>query len=294
LNTPVRFQDGILRRAIDLFLFSSLFIAVCALGMIYQTYFLFVVTPYPQFIFFVFFATLCSYNFHWYLTPAFYGGSYKANWSVRHKRLHLFILITSIAGCIWFGIYLLDKWPWLIATAFINFLYSAPKIPFKPFIWLRKIAVGKTIFLSLVWTHCTVILPLVLADAVWSKEHFLFTVNRFFLIYAICILFDFRDREQDKRDGVKSMITHLPEKGVDAVFLISLGIFFITGMLLHSMNISLLDWIALLIPGIILLLVYKHSKRDTSDYYYYFFLDGLMMFSALLIFIIHFCLHLSE
>jgi hypothetical protein len=120
----------------------------------------------------------------------------------------------------------LHQWEWLLATAFITFLYSAPKIPFPPFNHLKKIAVGKTIFLSLVWTHTTAILPLVLSNVHWQDQHFLFVINRFFLIYPICILFDYRDREEDKREGIKSMITHFSEKGIKALFYSSLLIFF--------------------------------------------------------------------
>jgi hypothetical protein len=39
------------------------------------------------------------------------------------------------------------------STAFITFLYSAPKVPYQIFGWLKKIAIGKTIFLAFAWTH---------------------------------------------------------------------------------------------------------------------------------------------
>lgn len=282
-----------LKKAADFFLFSSLFIALCAISMVHQTYYLFHLPTYPAFIWFVFFGALCSYNFHWYLTPGLYGGSYRTNWSVRNKNLHLVLFAIGFIGCAWYCIQLLQHWRWLLATAFITFLYSAPKIPFKLFAHLKKIAVGKTIFLSLVWTHITAILPLLLQNIQWQDEHFIFAINRYFLIYPVCILFDYRDREEDRKEGIKSMITLFPEKGINILFYSCLSIFVITTVALYLAGMPLFYCIALFLPGLIVALVYQYSKKTTSDYYYYFFLDGLMMFSAVLLYIFS-LLHLTE
>ena len=280
------FQRGII--ILDIFLFSSLFIALCAVCMVYQTYYLFHQPDYNHFIWFAFFGTLCSYNFHWYLTPALYGGSYRTKWSVKYKKLHLSLYIIALAGCGWFCFQLLAHWRWLLATAFITFLYSAPKIPFPPFNHLKKIAIGKTIFLTMVWTHTTVVLPLLIQEIKWRPEHLIFTINRFFLIYAICILFDYRDREDDKKQGIKSMITLFNEKGVNKLFYLSIVICMITTAALYLYSMRLFHCIALIAPAILLTILYNYSKKNTSDYFYYFFLDGLMMFSAILIFLFQF------
>jgi 4-hydroxybenzoate polyprenyltransferase len=253
--------------------------------MVLQTYYLFHLPSYTNFIWFIFFGSLCSYNFHWYLTPGLYGGTYRTNWSIKNKKLHLFLFIIGLVGCTWFCIQLIFYWKWLMATAFITFLYSAPKIPYLPFNYLRKIAVGKTIFLSLVWTHTTTILPLLISRIHWETSHFIFAVNRFFFIYAICILFDYRDREEDKKEGIKSMITILSEKNIDRLFYFSVFIFFVTTLALYLSGFGFTNCIALLIPGIIISFIYQYAKRITTDYFYYFFLDGLMMFSSVLIFL---------
>jgi 4-hydroxybenzoate polyprenyltransferase len=276
------------KKATDFFLFSSLFIALCAVSMVFQTYYLFHLPAYPDFIWFVFFGSLCSYNFHWYLTPGLYGGSYRTQWAIRNKKLHFLLFIIAFIGCAWFCIQLLSHWRWLLATAFITFLYSAPKVPFKPFLHLRKIAVGKTIFLSLVCAHITATLPLLLQNIHWQNQHFLFAINRFFLIYPICILFDYRDREEDRKEGIKSMITLFSEKGINILFFSSLTIFVITTIVLYFSGMNLIYCITLFLPGLIVGLLYNYSKKNTSDYYYYFFLDGLMMFSAVLLYIFSF------
>lgn len=256
--------------------------------MVLQTCYLFQVKPAEGFIPFVFFGSVCSYNFHWYLTPGIYGGSYKTKWSVRNKQIHFLFFVIGLIGAAWYITHLLHEWKWLLATAFITFLYSAPKIPFAPFNKLKHIAVGKTIFLSTVWMHSTVVLPLVLSETTWTATHFIFVINRFFFIYAICILFDYRDRFEDKKEGIKSLITHLSEKGINTLFWSSLAVVLVTLIVLCLQGFSFIDSVALLIPAITVALLYDYSKKKPSDYLYYFILDGLMMFSAVFLYIFHF------
>ena len=241
----------------------------------------------PAFLFFVFFSTICSYNFHWYLTPVNAAETIRSKWTRQHKWLHILLIVVGIAGSVLYLIYFFEHWLWLGIAATLTFLYSAPKLPSKFFGQLKKIAVGKTIFLSFVWTYVTSVLPVIVANESWQMQHLLFCASRFFLIYAICIIFDYRDREQDKKDGIKSMITYFNDRGIDALFYASVFLFMITTFALIFFNFHLLVIIALLIPGIIVLGIYKLAKKNFSDYLYYFVLDGLMMFSALFTSFIH-------
>lgn len=270
------------------FLFSSIYIGVCAVVMACHTYFMFQIPASTTFLLFVFAGTLCSYNFHWYLTPALYGHSEKVRWSYHNKKLHAVLFFIGLAGAAYFGYRLLEYWDWLLVTAFITFLYSAPKIPFKAFHWLKQIALGKTIFLAYAWTHITAFLPITFSGTDWTIPHYLFVINRFFLIYPICILFDYRDREEDKKEGIRSMITEFNEAGVNIIFWGSLGAFFVTTVLLFIYGISLWQTILLTLPGLILASLYSSSKNNLSDYHYYFVLDGLMMLSGLLLLIFQF------
>jgi 4-hydroxybenzoate polyprenyltransferase len=174
----------------------------------------------------------------------------------------------------------------LSIAAVITFLYSAPKIPHPYFRALRKIAIGKTIFLALVWMYVTTMLPVLLAGAKWTMPIILFVISRFFFIYAICIMFDFKDRADDQAAGIRSMVTWFSEKGVDQLFFISLIIYAVSAVLLFQYNFSVLKIILLLIPAVVSAVIYQYAKRNFSDYLYYFVLDGLMMFSALLMLIV--------
>jgi 4-hydroxybenzoate polyprenyltransferase len=251
--------------------------------MINQTYDLLIHTPVDKnLLAFTFFATICSYSFHWYLTSQSLIDSPRIEWLKRHRIFHLILFFIGLAGACIFFFFLLPHWYWLAASAVITFLYSAPKIPHPWFRALRKIAIGKTIFLSLVWTYVTAILPVIISGKHADMPVILFVVGRFFFIYAICIMFDFRDRADDKATGIRSMVTAFSEKGVDRLFFLSLVIFAICTILLSRYGFSAVSIVLLLIPGLIAAVIYNYAKRNFSDYLYYFILDGLMMFSALL------------
>jgi 4-hydroxybenzoate polyprenyltransferase len=125
-------------------------------------------------------------------------------------------------------------------------------------------------------------LPVIIAYETFTAPIILFVISRFFFIYAICIMFDFRDRADDKVTGIRSMVTAFSEKGVDKLFFLSLIIFAVCTVFLYRYGFSVLNIILLLVPGVITAAIYNYAKRNFSDYLYYFILDGLMMFSAFL------------
>jgi len=272
-----------LKYLFDLFLFTSCFIAGCAVMMAYQTNdLLHLHYDSTGYLVFVFFSTLCSYNFHWYLSADTTSENARVRWTQQHKKLHLILTAIGGIGAVFYFFHFIAHWFWLSGSAVLTFLYSAPKLSFPPFGWLRKIAIGKTVFLAFVWMYVTTFLPIAIDNAHWHIPSLLFCLHRFFLIYAICIIFDYRDRDYDKQAGIRSMITYFNERGINNLFAVSLLAFALSTAYLYFYGFSLLVIALLLLPGAIVLVLYPVSKKNFSDYLYYFVLDGLMMFSALL------------
>jgi 4-hydroxybenzoate polyprenyltransferase len=272
-----------LKYLFDLFLFTSCFIAGCALLMVLQTdQLLHLNYDSTGYLVFVFFATLCSYNFHWYLSADATSEHMRVRWTQHHRILH--IVLIGIGGIIsvYYFFHFIHHWFWMGGAALLTFLYSAPKLRFGPFAWLSKIAVGKTLFLAFVWMYVTTFLPIAIDNHHWNEASLLFCLSRFLLIYAICIIFDYRDRDYDKAAGIRSMITYFNERGINILFAISMIGFAVSTGLLYLYGFSLLTIVLLLVPGIIVAVLYPIAKKNFSDYLYYFVLDGLMMFSSLL------------
>lgn len=256
--------------------------------MVYQTCLLFSLPFTIELAGFVFSGSVCSYNFHWYLTPpTVQQPSRKESWNISNKKIHFLLFLIGLAGAVVFSLLLIRHWLWLAVTAFVTFLYSAPKITHPLFRHLKKIAFAKTIFLAFAWTHVTALLPMLIVQEPLEFPHVVFGINRFFFIYAICILFDYRDVEEDSREGIKSLITYLHESGIDRLFWSSILTVLITSLLLLS-HFSTITVLLLVVPVVLLSLLYYPAKKNFSDYLYYFVLDGLMMLSAPLLLLIKF------
>ena len=254
--------------------------------MLYQTYTLFIQKPIDfHYMAFVFFSTVCSYNLHWMLTPNSVNPSSRVNWSIQHRGWHLFLFIAGLLLSFYYFTFFISHWFWIGISAFLTFLYTAPKIPFAPFPLLKKIAVGKTFFLAFVWTYVTAILPHLVESETLTIQSILFCSGQFFMIYAICILFDYRDREDDDVDGIRSMVAFLSEKGITQLFILSIILSAAFFIFLSNEGIEWKYIFILLTPLLILPLLFTYAKKNFSDYLYYFVLDGLMMLSGLILWI---------
>lgn len=270
------------RKIFHFFIYSNLFIALCAVAMVDQTCRLLLHSnPDSYFSGFVFFATICSYSFHWYFTSTDNdSANSRMLWLGRNKNVHLVFFFAGLGGAVFTGYFLLAHWPWLLLCALITFLYSAPKIPYPFFRTLRKVALAKTIFLAMVWMFVTTLLPLLISNQPWQTEFSIFAASRFFFIYSICIIFDYRDRKYDKSIGIRSLITRLSDKSITHLYIISLSLFvsFTFGLMLFGFTYPVI--ILLLFPGIATAAIFSYSKKKFSDILYYFVIDGLMALSS--------------
>lgn len=256
--------------------------------MTYQTSLLFNASFPPALYVFVLSGSVTSYNFHWYLTPPHAGrATHKQRWHLSNRRIHLLLFFVGLAGAAVSSFLLIGHWFWLGITALLTFLYSAPLIKHPLAHRLRRIAVGKTIFQAFAWMHVTALLPLLITTTDLVPSQVCFGVNRFFFLYAVCIIFDRRDVEGDRRAGVKSLVTLFDDRGVDGLFWSSLVVALLTNVLLclwlPAQEALLLAW-----PLLLLALLYRPSKKTTSDYLYYFVLDGLMALSAPMLILLRF------
>ena len=256
--------------------------------MVYQTFTLVINKPVNfYFALFVFFATICSYNFHWFLTKHTVKPSLRLQWAVKHKNYHLLLFLCGLAAAVFMFYFLQEHWFYISIAAVITFLYSAPKISLRPFQWLKKIAIGKTILLAAAWTYVTAIIPVIIENNNWTEKAIFFCISQFFFIYAICILFDYRDREDDKAEGIRSMITYFNERGINILFWLSLAIYFVFIFLLQSTGALRFTIFLLIIPGLLLAGLYNYAKKNYSDYLYFLVLDGLMMLSGALLWLMN-------
>jgi len=272
-----------LRSCWSFFINSNLFIAGCAALMTAQSALIFTPGGFnAKLTLFVFFATLCSYSFHWYFTGHSGIHSPRLQWLHQYRWVHVLFFLTGLAGTLYYFQFFTSYWLWIAGSMIATFLYTAPKIPVRLLQELRKLALGKTIFLAAVWTYVTTVLPFVMEEAPWTKAMTFFTLSRYFAVYMICILFDYRDRADDKMAGIRSLITYMEPAGIRRLFLFSFLVFLLSTLLLYGQGHSPVFILCVLLPGFITVALYRRATQDFSDGLYYFILDGLMAFSALL------------
>lgn len=267
--------------ALRLLVFSNIFIVVCAVVMSVHTSLFFSL----QFNFFLLAftasGTLCSYSLHWALPSAHYLLSPREKWSLSHRNLLLVLFGAGFllsAFFLWeLRLYISGILPLIILT----FLYSSGKLPAGPFRVFRKYFFGKTIYLAAMWTLVTIYLPFMVSGGKWDLTHTIFICSRFFFLFAICILFDLRDREADSAGGIKSLITLLERTDIRKLFHSSLIISFLFTVALFG-TVAFTIILFMILPVVVTAVVYQYSVQTRSELWFYFFLDGLMMLSGIL------------
>jgi 4-hydroxybenzoate polyprenyltransferase len=267
------------------FVFGNIFIAICAVTMAWYTFAVFNSPVNYTLIAFIFFASISSYSFHSFLPTMKKEYSEKVNWSLPRKKYFLALLIIGAAGSIFFLFFLKQDLKLILSLILFTVLYSSPKIKFEKFTFFKKFGTAKTLYLAAIWTLVTVSLPLSSMDSFNSNQSILFFANRFLLIYAICILFDLKDKEYDIQRGIKSVVTIFEEKKIHEILITCTILFFISSIAFYIFNKSVILISSLIIPGIILLFLLEKSKTTKSDYWFSFVLDGLMMLSPVLYFL---------
>jgi hypothetical protein len=275
----------VLKRSYNFLLFSNLYIVLCAATMCWHTAHFFCIDAQLGFDFYAFItsATLSSYSLHWYLSANENAVSERGRWTFQYQKILLFLLCISMVSCAYYGLLFWAHWRVLIPLAFLTFLYTAPKIPLAPFRILTKKAYAKTFYLAAIWTIVTVVLPVQCADSQYDTLFFCFLINRFLLLYPICLFFDFRDRNEDERSSILNIAQTFTKQQIGYLVLFFGILSLVSLCALWYQNVTFTNLFCLILPNIFLLATLRKSLNSQSDYWYYFVLDGLMMASGILL-----------
>jgi 4-hydroxybenzoate polyprenyltransferase len=292
------------------FLFSNLFIAVCAFVMTGETLVFYTtsllynllplrhgVSPWTTLVF-VAAGTLFAYNIHWLLGIGSSHDSERLSWT-RKYRTPLVIISLLALGLAAFA-FLNLRWAWLfvLPAVLVTGMYTLPKV--DAFRALRAFAYGKTMLLALSWTYVTTAMPVLVAGAPLGLDLLFFMMGRFFLVYAICLLFDHRDVEADLSEGLTTLPARISETQLKAIFFSSvfLSMIFMTLSVFpafHFQNLKSENLLLAfrLLPALLLSKLYKRATNPLSPtphplppiasyLLFYGILDGLMMLSGIL------------
>lgn len=278
-----------LRNLFATFIFGNFWIAIVAMMMCLFTEKALGLTLPDAFLPFVGFSTLTSYGFHAYLSRFYFPPKkgLRQQWIAKHTHFLLVQSGVSAFLCLFFFFHLKNFASYILPIAFATFLYSAPQIPATPFIFLRKIAVGKTLYLALSWAYVSVLLPLLIGNtAIFSLQNLSFLLNRFLLIYLIAILFDQKDKENDQSLAIKNLITHLSTQQIQRLIQVCMLLFLLSNCFFLYKTACYKIVFSMLFPLFSLKISLNFIDKTENDYVYYGYLDGLLTLSTCLFYLI--------
>ncbi len=259
----------------------SIFISICAVALALQTSQLLHFNAPVAVLGFIFFATLCSYNFYWLLSKFSFTGRRSPAIILKKEVIGLFLLVFSAAGLVvcYLNAGLATEY---IITAFaLTVIYSIPLLPFRFLKFTRKAGVLKTTLLAFTWMYVTGFLPMQKSYALLSNADIFILTRRFLFMLMLCIIFDSRDMAVDKIRGLRSLATDLRPSTLQILIYSIFIVMFATNFFSTYYGITNYQSIALQTSTIALLIVYFYSTRKQDYLFYYFIVDGLMLFSAL-------------
>jgi 4-hydroxybenzoate polyprenyltransferase len=267
-------------RFLHFILSHSVFIAFCALALCFQTSVLLHFDVDIYLYVFVFFATLCSYNFYWMLGSYNLARSSPTAFLKKHYTNIIFFFISAV-GLVVCMLHVKGLIQLAAIAVLLTLAYAVPLMPFKALHFTRRAGFLKTILLSFTWAFVTVYIPCRLANVPSVTTIWLLFGTRFLFMLMLCIIFDKRDAQLDKIRGLHSLATDVNKVTLRYIMLAIFIAFMVNGILLRTHFKDFLQIAALMVTGIVTVIVYLCSQKKQGYFFYYFLVDGLMLFSAL-------------
>ena len=259
----------------------SIFIAVCAVALSFQTALLLKLN-FNLFIYgFIFFATLCSYNFYWIISKLSFASKENIPGLIKKQFTGYLLLFVSSIGLLYCLLRSSIPLHFVITAVLLTILYAIPLLPVSFLKFTRKAGVLKTILLAFTWTYVTVIIPMQKDYGLLNSADLFIISRRFLFMLMLCIIFDNRDKDLDKIRGLRSLATDLKPSILRILIYCIFALLFISNFFFKNYGITLSQSIALQVSTIALLVVYFYSNKKQGYLFYYFFVDGMMLFSAL-------------
>ncbi len=257
----------------------SIFIAVCAVALAFQTDQLLHLNNNLFIYGFIFFATLCSYNFYWILSKISFVEKGSVIRLLIKETTGIYLFIFSAAALLYCLLKSALPVNFVITAILLTILYSLPLLPFKPFRFTRRAGILKTILLAFTWVYVTAFIPMQKAYLLLDKADLFMITQRFLYMLILCIIFDNRDKAVDKIRGMHSLATVVKPAVLTFFIFFIFAVLFISPFFYNDYGITFYQAIALQVSTLASLTVYLYAAKKRNYLFYYFITDGLMLFS---------------
>ena len=276
----------IVRQFFDFFLFSNIFIALCAVAQGLVTFYLIDVKPLPRIAWLLFTATLLVYNFGLLTAKPenpHQSPSKRMNWFFAHHRLMVTITIVSFLSLsvLFFQLSTLLE-VLLVILSVISLTYNMPFFKLNGIrTGIRNIPGLKQFLITLVWSVSSVLIPVFEAwqsalTLISFQDAFVLFAERFLFYGALTIPFDVRDLDEDIKAGVKTIPVIWGEKNAYLLCGTLLAGYFLLLLLCSNYRFTGNFWALAFTTFTAGWIIFKW-KLKKNEYYYFFCVDGVLI-----------------
>ncbi|HMO63113.1 MAG TPA: hypothetical protein PKC39_13060 [Ferruginibacter sp.] len=256
--------------------------AVCAAALVIETTLLAGLPLQPALPVFVFFATCCSYNFHFAIAKIYTLPPAQLT-AATLPASNILCIIIAFLGMVLCYPYAGTGITHIAVAALCTLLYSLPLLPLQKIVFIRRAGFIKTLLLAFTWTYVTAYLPMVAAAVEINIPAVLLLLQRFVFMLLLCIIFDQRDVHTDAVKGFHSLATDLTARATQRLLYILFAVLALIHIALFYFALGTSQSAALMLALAATLIVYRMSvQRQRGFVFYYFLVDGLMLLSAVL------------
>jgi 4-hydroxybenzoate polyprenyltransferase len=275
-----------IKKLLEFILFTSIFVAGCAVAFCMETNILLGV-PLNNFSFyaFVFGATIVQYNLHYIVKKVAAKDSARLRWSLRNKNIHLILLIAG-SFLILFSLFSfhLEHFFILFVLGCISFLYSFPFLPFAKKKRIKDYGFLKITTLALLWTLVTVWFPV--SGHAYETGLFIFVfIKRLLFMFILCLLFDMRDIEVDNSEDIKTLAVVLGHKKSYTLSYLLLFVFVLLSVAQYFYFPQMRFLVPMILSAAAAFVTIEITKKSNSDFVYLAGIDGMMLLQAILVYL---------
>jgi len=277
----------LIKKFTDFFLNTYVFIASAGACMVLATYLQLGAVHIPVAVtVFVFFSTMLIYNFH-KVSDSFGHPVFSIQYILRQlkkipRSTGLLVIISTIGLLISALFIHIKTLLMFLPLGIITYAYAIPLLQVKQKRKrLREIFLAKISTLALVWAFSTVMVPLYdSGHNPFSSSSLIIFAERFLFVFAICVPFEIRDMEQERKWGNTTLPLLLGETLSKLIGCAALMIF---SLLVYREQLPVQVALPLYISALVAILLILFSTRQRSQYYFRVYVDGTMQLQFLVL-----------
>ncbi|NNF36425.1 MAG: hypothetical protein HKN68_20150 [Saprospiraceae bacterium] len=260
-----------LKKVLDFYVYSSIHISLCAMGMTWYAYQLFDLPVELEYVFFIGSSTWLLYSIHRIIgiekVGAFKGKGRFA--IIRSHKAHIYVYAVLAAGLSGYYFFRLryDVIYTMVIPALVSLFYVSPLFPGKK--RLRDLSWTKILMIAMCWSWLTTFIP-----GQSTGDALIWGLARFFFLFGITIPFDLRDKDIDAHTDVKTIAHFASANVLSAAAIISLVISLFLPIIVFSLSAQII--VSEVIVHLLAIGLVWYTIKDRHDYAYSLLLDGSM------------------